>query len=297
MPIENKASLRIMSHNVWCGEVHNRDLHLSNIYHRYLPDVLGLQEMTPNLYESRLLSLIADEYELLRHPEAPGIEDNTPLLIRRGKFNVLEHGWHLYRGLNNHQSKSLAWAVLERKEDGVRFGAVSTHFWWRKGPESDLAREDDVYQMMAFVNYMRVKYNIPVVAMGDWNCLMGSLAYRAALAAGGLDVRLLAQDSSDLRASHHPYAVYNPDTDEYENGPMAVGTCTRSIDHIFVYGETGFDVREFRVVDEQEALDTSDHCPIYMDCNVRVIPEPSAAPLMVFADPDKDPDKKKKKAK
>lgn len=291
MAIENKCSLRVMSHNIWCGEVHNRDLHLAAIYKRYLPDVLGLQEMTPNLYDSRLLSLIEDEYELLRHEEAPGNVDNTPLLIRRGKFNVIEHGWHLYRGLNNHKSKSLAWAVLERKEDGLRFGAVSTHFWWRKGPESDLAREDDVYQMMAFVNYMKVKYNIPVVTMGDWNCTMGSLAYKAAFAAGGLDVRLLAKDHSDLLHAHHPYAVYNPETDEYENGPKPVGSCINAIDHMFVFGEKGFDISEFHVVNEQEALDTSDHCPIYMDCNVKALPIPSAAPLMQFIPVD---DNKKK---
>lgn len=282
MDYTNKSELRIMSHNIWCGKVANRDLHMRDIYLRYLPDVLGLQEMTPNLYESRLLSLIDGEYELLLHDEAPDSIDNTPLLLRRGVFNVVEHGWHLYRGLNNHNSKSLAWAVLERKSDKRRFGAVSTHFWWRNGPESDIARADDVYQMMAYVNYMRVKYNIPVVAMGDWNCVINSMPYNAAVAAGGLDVRICATDFSDLGNTHHPYAVFNEESGEYENGPKPAGSRLNAIDHMFVYGNRGFDIREFHVVTEQDALDVSDHCPIYMDCNLRDLPVAPTAPKTQF---------------
>ena len=108
MDYSKKTELRIMSHNIWCGAVYNRDLHMRDIYMRYLPDVLGLQEMTPNLYESRIIDLLSSEYELLTHKEAEGFTDNTPLLIRKGVFDVIDHGWHLYTGLNNHKTKSLA---------------------------------------------------------------------------------------------------------------------------------------------------------------------------------------------
>lgn len=282
MDYTKKTELRIMSHNIWCGAVYNRDLHLRDIYMRYLPDVLGLQEMTPNLYESRIIDLLSDEYQLLTHKEAEGYTDNTPLLIRKGIFDVIEHGWHLYRGLNNHQTKSLAWAVLRRKSDGITFGAVSTHFWWQRGPESDLARVDDVDQMMAFVNYMKVKYNIPVVAMGDWNCRIGSLPYRRAYEWGGLDTRVCATEYSQLMGTHHPYAVLNEETKEYENGPAPKGSQLSSIDHIFLFGAEGFDVKEYRVVTEQDALDVSDHCPIYIDCNIKALAVPPSKPTTQF---------------
>ena len=58
MDYSKKTELRIMSHNIWCGPVYNRDLHMRDIYMRYLPDVLGLQEMTPNLYQSRIVELL-----------------------------------------------------------------------------------------------------------------------------------------------------------------------------------------------------------------------------------------------
>ena len=59
-----------------------------------------------------------------------------------------------------------------------------------------------------------------------------------------------------------PYAVYNPESGEYENGPMPKGSHLNAIDHMFVYGHEQLDVRVFNVVTEQEALDVSDHCPI-----------------------------------
>ncbi len=282
MDYTKKTELRIMSHNIWCGKVFNRDLHMRDVYMRYLPDVLGLQEMTPNLYDSRIVELLSEEYEWLTHKEAEGYTDNTPLLIRKGMFDVLEHGWHLYRGLNNHESKSLAWAVLRRKSDGVTFGAISTHFWWQKGPESDLARVDDVDQMVAFVNYMKVKYNIPVIAMGDWNCRIGSAAYRRAYEWGGLDTRLCAKDFCDRGNSHHPYAVYNEATGEYENGPKPVGTLLNAIDHMFIYNPEGFDVKEYHVVTDQDALDVSDHCPVYIDCNIKALADAPVKPTTQF---------------
>ncbi len=286
MSTEKKASLRLMSHNVWCGPVHNRDIHLSEIFHRYMPDVLALQEMMPNVYKSRLIPLLSDEYELMVHKEAEGKTDNTPLLIRKGVFDVLEHGWHLYRGLNNHETKSLAWAVLRRKHDGRVFGALSTHFWWKRGPESDLARVGDVEQMMAFVNYVKVKYDAPVVAMGDLNCKIGSLPYERALACGALDARVLATDYSSLKNTHHPYAVYNEERGEYENGPSPVGSKLDAIDHILFFGR-GFDVRQFYVVDDRDALDASDHCPIFADCELYDVPPLPKDPTMDFVTVEK----------
>lgn len=286
MSSARNGELRILSHNVWCGPVHNRDLHLSEIFFRYMPDVLGLQEMTPNLYKSRLIPLLSEEYELLTHKEAEGRTDNTPLLLRKGLFDVVEHGWHLYRGLNNHETKSLSWAVLRRRSDSLLFGVVSTHFWWKRGPESELARMEDVDQMMAFVNYIRVKYDAPVVAMGDLNCKIGSLPYQRLLACGGLDARAVATDFASLKNTHHPYAVYNEESGEYEGGPAPVGSRMDAIDHIFVFGDT-VRVRELCVVIDRDALDASDHCPIYIDCDIKAAQPRPTEPTTDFIHKEK----------
>ena len=52
MDYSKKTELRIMSHNIWCGPVYNRDLHMRDIYMRYLPDVLALSLASTESLES-----------------------------------------------------------------------------------------------------------------------------------------------------------------------------------------------------------------------------------------------------
>ena len=276
MDYSKRSDIRIMSHNIWCGEVHNRDLHLAEIYFRHAPDVLALQEMTQNLYDSRLLSLLEEKYELLK-PDTQGLLDNTPLLVRRGVFDVVKCGWHIYDGLNNHKSKSLAWALLRKTDDGSEIGVISTHYWWQAGPESDLARVYDAKQLTAYAHFMQVEYGVPVVAMGDLNMRIGAPGYIEMTSTGAMDMRMAASRSN----THHPYAVYNPESGEYENGPMPKGSHLNAIDHMFVYGHEQLDVRVFNVVTEQEALDVSDHCPIYVDCKILPRPERPVSPTFI----------------
>ena len=253
MDYSKRSDIRIMSHNIWCGEVHNRDLHLAEIYFRHAPDVLALQEMTQNLYDSRLLSLLEEKYELLK-PDTQGLLDNTPLLVRRGVFDVVKCGWHIYDGLNNHKSKSLAWAILRKTDDGSEIGVISTHYWWQAGPESDLARVYDAKQLTAYAHFMQMEYGVPVVAMGDLNMRIGAPGYIEMTSTGAMDMRMAAVEYASRSNTHHPYAVYNPESGEYENGPMPKGSHLNAIDHMFVYGHEQLDVRVFNVVTEQEAL-------------------------------------------
>lgn len=280
MDYSKRSDIRIMSHNIWCGEVHNRDLHLAEIYFRHAPDVLALQEMTQNLYDSRLLSLLEEKYELLK-PDTQGLLDNTPLLVRRGVFDVVKCGWHIYDGLNNHKSKSLAWAILRKTDDGSEIGVISTHYWWQAGPESDLARVYDAKQLTAYAHFMQVEYGVPVVAMGDLNMRIGAPGYIEMTLTGAMDMRMAAVEYASRSNTHHPYAVYNPESGEYENGPMPKGSHLNAIDHMFVYGHEQLDVRVFNVVTEQEALDVSDHCPIYVDCKILPRPERPVSPTFI----------------
>lgn len=280
MDYSKRSDIRIMSHNIWCGEVHNRDLHLAEIYFRHAPDVLALQEMTQNLYDSRLLSLLEEKYELLK-PDTQGLLDNTPLLVRRGVFDVVKCGWHIYDGLNNHKSKSLAWAILRKADDGSEIGVISTHYWWQAGPESDLARVYDAKQLTAYAHFMQVEYGVPVVAMGDLNMRIGAPGYIEMTSTGAMDMRMAAVEYASRSNTHHPYAVYNPESGEYENGPMPKGSHLNAIDHMFVYGHEQLDVRVFNVVTEQEALDVSDHCPIYVDCKILPRPERPVSPTFI----------------
>ena len=258
-------ALRIMSHNVWCGPVYDRDILYPQLYAAYAPDVLCLQEMTPGMYASRMVPLLEESFDLLR-PDTHGLTDNTPILLRRGVFRVLECGWHLFAGRNNDNTKSIAYAMLETVREGKRLGVCSNHFWWEeKEVEDDLARVDDARQMQAFVDYLRVKYDAPVLSMGDFNSRPFSPAYQAILQAGGMDARWCASQSRNMSSTHHPYAKLNEKKGTYEEGPAPQGGHLRALDHIFVYGLPQMEILRFEVVTEQRALDLSDHCPIYVD--------------------------------
>ena len=128
---------------------------------------------------------------------------------------------------------------------------------------------------------MQVEYGVPVVAMGDLNMRIGAPGYIEMTSTGAMDMRLAAVEYASRSNTHHPYAVYNPESGEYENGPMPKGSHLNAIDHMFVYGHEQLDVRVFNVVTEQEALDVSDHCPIYVDCKILPRPERPVSPTFV----------------
>ena len=53
-------------------------------------------------------------------------------------------------------------------------------------------------------------------------------------------------------------------TNLYSNGPMPSGDYSTAIDHIYIAGK-GFEVRVFNTLLHRYSLDSSDHCPIYVD--------------------------------
>lgn len=263
--------IRIMSHNIWCGpcgspdgNVYGRDKALAQLFEKYSPDVLSLQEMTPGMYRSDIVKNTSEVFEWLE-PDTNGLVNNTPILIKKGVFNVLEQGWHLFTGLNNSATKSVSWAVLEFKNSGKVIGVCSNHFWWEEnGAENDAARVGDALQQQAFVDYIKTKYNVPVFSMGDLNCAIGSTPYNEMISHSGMDSRLCAVKHCDRINTLHEYPILD-EGGFYRDGQAPVGSHMDAIDHIIVYGQEKVYVEGFYVVSEQVALDVSDHCPVYID--------------------------------
>ena len=267
-PKYEQASLRIMTHNVWNGNPGGRDARYPGFYAQYSPDILCLQEMSPRICTPTLIEGLERDYEFVP-VDTQGQQNYTPVLVKKGVFRILECGWHLFGGLNDSGSKSVTWAVLEQVSNGVRLGVASNHFWWEEdGLENDASRVQNVREFQAFVDYMRVKYDIPVFSMGDLNCAIPSNPYREMLRLGAIDTRLCATVSSSRSNTLHEYPVLNPDTGVYERGSAPVGTHMDAIDHIMLYGMDRAEVYIQNVVTEQAALDQSDHCPVYVDVTV-----------------------------
>ena len=127
----------IMTSNVWGyyfgNTVEGRDRGLADVFGKYGPDVLGLQEMTPSFYGSELTGRLREGYRILG---APG--NCTPLAFRRS-FSLADWGFEQLRDTPD-RDKSVTWAVLNDPETGKTFGACSTHFWWPEDEEAERIR-------------------------------------------------------------------------------------------------------------------------------------------------------------
>lgn len=309
--------MRIMTSNIWGdyfgNEVSAREGQLYNVYKKYDPDIIGMQEATGAWYLSELFqSLEEDGYLFVGthyiHPEkytfkpgAPLYEGGSyvPMVIKKDKFKVLSHGYEGFRNTPD-ASKAITWAVLESKEDGKVFGVCNTHFWWMRGTESEQTRKalrvldysfedhcglraDNAKQLTHLMQYLHDKYACPVFAFGDMNATITESVFDV-YKDNGIQKLFDMAEHKDMVCTTHGDPVRGEDsafhgvraTDTYidsfrrvlclpeRKGEKAYFT---SIDHMIGLGE-GFEVVQYRVVEDQDALDATDHSPVYADIEI-----------------------------
>lgn len=151
---------------------------MSEVFAEYLPDVLGLQECSPQMRSSGniegKLAPLYTEVDVLSSPyyRRNGSQNFTPLFYRADTLDLLKAGFFGYNAipydndaytslrkgqtaetlLNGNtpqnggtstsradKSKSVTWAVFRHKATGKIFMAASTHLWWENNDEGDRA--------------------------------------------------------------------------------------------------------------------------------------------------------------
>ncbi|MBE6633476.1 MAG: hypothetical protein E7620_03920 [Ruminococcaceae bacterium] len=264
--------IRLMSHNVWgmyapdvVGGVFNRNELMRDIYLEELPDAIGTQEFSEDIRIHGLPEMIAPAYRELDLSEvvaAYGMKNLfTPIFYRVETLEVLDRGFELYdRAYNNHDSKGAAWAVFRHKASGEVFTLCNTHYWWRSGEEHDRARVGNSRVVLSLMERLPK----PFFVMGDLNCRVDSEAYRTLLAGGLADVQRLAADTVDSN-THHAYPTLDRERGLFGGAPKPNGGYDKSIDHILVDADHGSGARVFRILTHDNACNTSDHCPVYVD--------------------------------
>ena len=262
--------IRLYNQNIWGNmpathRVANRSELIRALIQDYQPDVCTFQECNPNTIrqgDNALQILLSDDYA-----EAFSSAANcnfTPVFYRKGKYREIDSGFLAYSGMNDEQSKSVAWVVLETKTDGKRIGVASTHFWFKHQSEEDiLQRLQNVEELERVCKYMTETYHVPVIVAGDLNngkqSSQGDGPYQALLQKGFVDVRYSADETTECHTVHH-YPVMN-ESGEYAYGDMPYGT----LDYIFVYGTKDLTAQKFQVDTSEKALCSSDHCPMIAD--------------------------------
>ncbi|TMV49558.1 hypothetical protein FE783_13735 [Paenibacillus mesophilus] len=266
----NPETFRIMTSNIWgnCGDkaIANRDDNLADVFLRYRPDVLGLQEVSPKVRREpiNIFDLLDSHYAEVDVDIGPLSNNYTPLLYLKDKFTVQRSGFHSFSGLNDSNSKSVTWAELECNSSGSRFAVCNTHYYWTEddaGKEARINNSKELVDVVAAIMQIR---RIPVLCMGDFNCRASSDPIRNLLDHGFAD----AQSGATVRTSdsnaYHPYPEWDEALQRFANTPAPTGKYAEAIDHIFYTAGT-VSIFVYETIVSQGALDASDHCPVYVD--------------------------------
>lgn len=290
------APLRFLSLNVWGDYFENpvaeREGGMEAAILRDAPDVVALQEVTPNWYASPMFAHLEKAgYALVRGDEdaalrraafdgerTPKHSNHEPLLYRTDRLRLLESGTDFFH-VALQSSKSVTWAVLQEKDGGRRFAAFATHFWWRRnGKESDAIRELNARHVLRILSDLRRKWGdgLPAILGGDLNSTEKSSAH-AMLRSGGFRNAARHADARSPRCSYHGNPVRGGDG-KYRGSPRAAATDTPdySLDHI--YYTQGIHVLRHDIGVYQGVLDVTDHSPVLAEFILEGEARPAAAP-------------------
>ncbi len=237
----------------------------------YSPDVLGLQECSPNSRASG--TDIVDYLDFYGYSEVKVTVTNskksnyTPLFYNPKTVKVIESGYDYYPGsFNDGGSKSITWAVFEVLKSGERFGVCSTHFFYQS--DAGDGRVENATMLADRCIEIYKKYNCPVLAGGDLNCSSGSAPLKKLISKGLKHIREVAKATNAYK-THHAYPEYSTTLKYYDTFTMPTKEYAKSIDHVFSYMADDVTFHNYQVITEDYALMSSDHCPILIDLSFK----------------------------
>ena len=252
---------RLYNQNIWnYNPPEDRNLLIRSLINEFDADFCTFQECshTSNrLGKAPIQELLSDKYTEV----GIGMPDYTPVFYKTEKFNLIDEGYLLYDGLNDANSKSVTWSVLEDKETEKSFAVMSTHFWWKATGEADsLQRIENARQLKKLCEEVIEKYNVPVIIGGDFNngknSSQGDAPYHFMRENGFTDIRLIAPESTDGHTCRAKYKL-----SEGEKAYVEAGDPDITIDYIFTYGN-GIKPLSFNIDSSKKARYTSDHLPL-----------------------------------
>ena len=253
--------MRIMTSNIWGDYFGNPvDVRIDGIcrtYKKYDPDILGFQEITKRWYESGLFERLSDEYDFVG-TEIQNSNNFVPFAFKKN-LDLISKGYE-YLTDTPDVTKGISWAVLKR-EDGKVFAVCNTHFWWKTGPEHDEIRVTNAKQLTYLMKYLAERYNCSVFAFGDMNSVLADRVFNV-YSENGIEHLHDVAEAKDNMSSHHgdPQKA----EDGTYHGSKTGNDKSFSIDHMIAFG-SGFKVLQYRIIEDQDALDATDHSPVFVD--------------------------------
>lgn len=252
---------RLYSHNIMnYNPPEDRNHLINSLISEFDADVCAFQECSPftnRLGKAPIQDLLSDRYT----EAGTGIDDFTPVFYKTEKFNLIDEGYLIYDGLNDANSKSVTWVILEDKETKKRFSVMATHFWWQFTGEADnLQRIENARQLKQLCEEIISRYNVPIIIGGDFNngknSLQGDAPYYFMLENGFKDISLTSPESITGHTCRKKYTL-----SEGDKAYIVGGDADMTIDYIFTYGD-GIEPLSFKVDSSERAKCSSDHLPL-----------------------------------
>ena len=212
----------------------------------------------------------------------------VPLAIKKG-IKLIDDGFEYLKNTPD-SSKAITWAVVE--QNNVVVAICNTHFWWKRTVVDEIAafdpsedrhcklRMENAEQLTSLMKKLQDKYSCTVFAFGDMN---------ATVQEGIFDIyrQNKIKNLFDIADQRDEVCTIHGDPVADSNGIFHGARATKeyilsflrelalpcekiiegnlaSIDHIIALGD-GFEITKYRVVEDQKALDATDHSPVCVD--------------------------------
>lgn len=285
--------LRFMTFNIWGdyfgNPVEERQDGMYAVVEREKPDLLSLQEVTPNWWASvGFMAKLDGAYGIIRGDEdaalvragadlshrQPNWVNHEPLLYRKDRLRLLDSGVEFFH-MTLQSEKSVTWGVFEDLKSGKKFISFATHLWWKyNGDESHALRELNVRLILDTIARQKAKWgDLPVIGGGDLNCnAEGQPALRFFERAGYSDAGKCADETSSVPSEHS--SPKRGADGRYHGEKGVVGKKGHAmLDRVFY--TKGVHAYRHDVICDQATLDISDHSPVIVDFDLC-----DAAPLI-----------------
>ena len=267
---EGGKRCRFLAFNIWGdffgNPVHERDLQQLAIVKGHDPDFIGLQEVTPNFWKSRLVSgLSAAGYECVGAEMGPNDKHRVaanPVFFRRSRFELVEKGSSWFHPELDY-SKGVVWTVLREKATGRKIVVFASHFWWQtKGEADDYLRLLNARMLYNTVSEVAKRHGAVIVGGGDLNSPVTSSALAELKKLGWCDAQEKAP-ATDPRATWRDFPARDAQG-VYRGVEPEKAKRRMWLDHVF-YTPEGVKPIKFSMDRTQQALDVSDHSPVIFD--------------------------------
>lgn len=271
------SNIRVMSFNILASDWNNkpavkgRDDLLREVVLRHAPDVVGMQEVNAEWYESLGENFGTYKFVNEGKNKIRGNVNYSTIAYNTETVNLIKWGQSAFVVNYNENCRNLMWAVFEMKDEpGKRFMVTSTHW--------DLTSDRRVHQaieMSGLLAMIEEYYKLPMFCTGDYNTRETGNEYKVFTELTGLkDAKFAAEKRGLVCATSH-LGDGTGTADDYTSGYWKLGTVSfrqkeidtvYSIDHIFASPESK--ILYYNTVVDENALTASDHCPIYIDAAI-----------------------------